>query len=76
MNIDVEKIISEMESAIDHDMICDFSDCFTALRRMDLIIDCQNSLILDLHASLRAIKNNSLAIDKQCLDERNRILEL
>ena len=76
MRIDVEKIISEMESAIDHDMICDFSDCFTALRRMDLIIDRQNSLILDLHASLRSIKNNSVQIEQQCLDERNRILEL
>jgi hypothetical protein len=76
MRIDVEKIISEMESAIDHDMICDFSDCFTALRRMDLIIDRQNSLILDLHAYLRAVKNNSVAIEKTCLDERNRILEL
>jgi hypothetical protein len=76
MKIEVENIIRQMQNSIDHDMICDFTDCFHALRKMDLIIDRQNSLILDLHASLRAIKNNSLAIDKQCLDERNRILEL
>jgi hypothetical protein len=76
MNIDIEKIISEMESAIDNDMICDFSDCFTALRRMDLIIDRQNSLILDLHASLRSIKSHSVQIDQQCLDERERIFQI
>ena len=76
MRIDVEKIISEIEDDMFIDMAFDFSDCFTALRRMDLIIDRQNSLILDLHASLRAIKNNSVQIEQQCLDERNRILEL
>ena len=76
MRIDVEKIISEIENDMFIDMACDFSDCFTALRRMDLIIDCQNSLILDLHASLRAIKNNSLAIEQQCLDERERIFQI
>jgi hypothetical protein len=75
MNIDVEKIISEIDNADEVEIMeFDWDECFTTLRKMHLIIDCQNSLILDLHASLRSIKNNSVQMEQHCLDERNRIL--
>tara|TARA_R110000764_G_scaffold40882_2_gene91461 strand:+ start:3019 stop:3387 length:369 start_codon:yes stop_codon:yes gene_type:complete len=43
---------------------------------MQLVIENQSSLILDLHASLRAIKQSSVTMEEHCYTERERIRDM
>jgi len=40
---------------------------------MQLRIDCMQSLIMDLHATLRAIQNSSNSMVSQCDEDRKRL---
>lgn len=77
MNFNVEKIISEIDNAdVDEILEFDFNECFTTLRKMQLVIDCQGDLLLDIHAGLRTIKNTSETIENKLTEERKRISEI
>jgi hypothetical protein len=43
---------------------------------MQLVIEHQSSLILDLHASLRTIKQSSVTMEEHCRAERERIRDM
>jgi hypothetical protein len=77
MNFNVEKIISEIDNAdVDEILEFDFEECFTTLRKMQLMIECQSDLLLDTHAALRSIKNTSETIENNLTLERKRISQI